>query len=463
MAAELIESGEKYHDWRDELGAWLEPFEAALRNKSQRKWASVYATGLIASGERKSIQPMAERVAPGELQQLHNFVNCAAWECGAMWEILARRANDLVGGDDASLVFDDTALIKQGRHSVGVGRQYCGQLGKKANCQAIVTATLARKETPVCVGLRLYMPRDWVDDPERRRKCGVPEDVVFKTKWELAIEELDRLIKTGARFGRVLADAGYGSCAEFRKALSERKLMWAVGIGSAQNVYAPDVALAMAPAGKGRPRRHPIPSSPCVSAEEMIRGLGDKAFETVVWRMGSKGPLKCEFAAARVRVADGARASNGVVLPGQAAWLVCERRSAEDLRYYLSNLPETSTLLELAGAIKARWVCEQMHQQMKEELGLDHFEGRSWRGLNHHLALAAITFGFLQHLRLAAVERATPGGEGEGKKKGARRPPAKSLASRDPERNSSQIHSHALLSQLRSEFEPNWLYLNMAK
>lgn len=461
MAVESGVVGNGCSDWATELAAWLEPFDAVLRNKAQRKWAPVYVAGLIGPGERKSIQPMAERTAPGELQQLHNFVNCAAWEPGGLWEVLAGRADELTGGEHAVLVFDDTALVKQGRNSVGVAHQYCGQLGKKANCQAIVTATLARRETPVCVGLRLYMPQGWVDDPARRKRCGVPEELVFKTKWELAVEELDRLIAAKVRFGCVLADAGYGYCAAFRKALSDRSLMWAVGIGSAQNVYAADVQVSMPPGGKGRPRRHPVPSSPCCSAEAMIRSLGNKAFETIAWRMGTKGPLKCEFAAVRVCVADAGRAAQGVPLPGGQAWLICERRAPEELRYYLSNLPATASLRELAANIKARWVCEQMHQQMKEELGVDHFEGRSWRGLNHHLVLAAITFAFLQHLRLAAARQAPPKETGE--KKRTRRTTAKPLAPGHQKRNPSTPRRATLLPQLRSAPAHNSRFMKMAK
>ena len=434
--------------WEQELDAWLEPFAAHLGRASQRKWAPVYMKGLMGPGDRKSVQPMAERVAPGDLQQLHHFVSCSPWEERALWEELARRADALVGGSGAHLIIDDTAGVKQGKCSVGVARQYCGALGKRANCQALVSLTLARRETPVCVGLRLYLPKAWTDDPERCRRAGVPEGIAFKTKGEIALEEVDRLLAAGVRFDDALADACYGACAQFRQGLSRRGLRWAVGILPTQNVYPENVKVGLAPPrGKGRPRSRASPSRPPGSAQATIEGLGNKAFKTVTWRNGTKGPLSCEFAAVRVRPADGEPSAKGTGLPGEAAWLVCERRSATDLRYYLSCLPPDATLTRLAAQIKGRWPCEQSHQQMKEELGLDHFEGRSWRGLNHHLVLTAMSLAFLQHLRLkehdaqetSSKPRRAPcrkrASRCAEKKKAHPRPPAAAIAARRAQEN----------------------------
>jgi SRSO17 transposase len=394
--------------WEVELGRWLEPFLVRLRRQAQRHWAPFYLKGLILPGERKSIEPMAARVAPGDIQQLHHFVSTSPWPTAPLEEELVKAADRLLGGPDAVLVVDDTALVKQGRHSVGVKRQYCGQLGKRANCQSLVSLTLARAELPICVGLRLFLPEDWCGDAGRRAVAGVPEAVAYRPKWKMALDEIDRVLVAGARFGCVLADAEYGKAAEFRAGLNERRLSFAVGILPTQKVYPADVTLTF-PARKtaGRPRKNPVPSAASVGAAELIEGRPE-AFRTVSWRTGTKGPLKAAFAARRVRVADGPTAAAGQHLPGDEAWLVGEHRATGERKYYLSNLPPDASLETLAALIKARWVCEQMHQQMKDELGLDHFEGRSWRGLHHHALLCQLAMAFLQHLRLGGKKRSHP-------------------------------------------------------
>ena len=216
--------------WEGELGRWLEPFLARRGRKEQRRWAPFYVKGLILPGERKSVEPMAARVAPGDLQQLHHFVSTSPWATAPLEDELAKAADRLVGGPEAVLVIDDTALVKQGRHSVGVKRQYRGQLGKKANCQSLVSLTLARAEVPLGVGLRLFLPEDWGADAARRAAAGVPEAVGYRPKWRIALDEIDRVLASGARFGAVLADAEYGKAAEFRAGLDERRLGYAAGI-----------------------------------------------------------------------------------------------------------------------------------------------------------------------------------------------------------------------------------------
>ena len=386
--------------WEGELGRWLEPFLARLGRKEQRRWAPFYVKGLILPGERKSVEPMAARVAPGDLQQLHHFVSTSPWVTAPLEDEPVRAADRLVGGPDAVLVVDDTALVKQGRRSVGVKRQYCGQLGKRATCQSLVSLTLAGAEVPVGVGLRLFLPEDWCADAGRRAAAGVPETVAYRPKWRIALDEIDRVLASGARFGHVLADAEYGKAAEFRAGLAERQLRFAVGILPTQKVYPPDVTLGF-PERKpsSRPRKHPAPSAPSVPAAELLEAR-PAAFRAVSWRVGTKGLLTAEFAALRVRVADGPAIAGGRHLPGAEAWLVGEHRASGEKKYYLSDLPADAPLETLAALIKARWVCEQMHQQLKDELGLDHFEGRSWRGLHHHVLLCQLAFAFLQHLRL---------------------------------------------------------------
>lgn len=388
--------------WTQKFDEWLEPFLAALGHKVRQHWAPLYLLGLLVPGERKSIEPLAARVAPGQKEQLHHFVAVSEWDCTPLEEVLLDKSDALVGGADAHLIVDDTAIPKKGDQSVGVAHQYCGQLGKQANCQSLVSLTLARENVPVPIALQLYLPESWCSDTKRREKTKVPEDIVYRPKWKIALDEIKGVVAHGVRFGDVLADAGYGACAEFRQGLTKLNLTWAVGIVSTQLVYPRSVKLRKAQASStgGRPRKHPVPTLEPTSATETIATLGDNAFRTITWREGTKGPLAADFAAVRVRVADGNRASGGKHLPGEEVWLVCERRHNGEVKYHLTNHPADTPLETIAGVIKARWACEQAHQQMKEELGLGHFEGRSWHGLHHHALLSMIAFGFLQFLRV---------------------------------------------------------------
>ncbi len=387
--------------WEARFDRFLRPFLAAWRYKKRRRWAPVYLRGLLAPGERKSIEPLAERVAPGERQQLHHFVCHAEWDREQLERVLWEQADELVGGEHAVLIVDDTALPKKGTHSVGVERQYCGVLGKQANCQCLVTLTLAKDEVPVPLALRLYLPESWATDAERRAKVGVPEHIAFRPKWRIALDELARLKAAGVRFEMVLADAGYGVCAEFRDEVAALGCDWAVGILRNHRVFPADVTTRMPRRSRrgGKPRKHPIPNKVARSAEEAIDELGTKAFRSISWRRGTKGPLRGRFAARRVRLGDGGKASRGAVLPGREAWLVCEQRSNER-KYYVTSQGASTPLIAIVRAIKARWSCEQAHQQLKEELGLDHFEGRSWRGLHQHALLTLVAFAFLQKERL---------------------------------------------------------------
>lgn len=385
-------------DWERALTAWLEPFLAALGHKVRQRWAPVYVRGLLGPGERKSVQPMAARLAPADCDQLHHFISSPAWSIAPLAAVLAREADRLVGGSDAVLIIDDTALPKKGEHSVGVARQYAGVLGKTANCQALVSLTLARGEVPVPLALQLYLPKAWCQDRRRCAKAGVPAACrAFRSKGAIALAELDRLRAAGVRFGCALADAGYGRSGAFRRGLAARAPLWAVGIPKTQRVYSAAVKLHWpATSATGRPRRNGIPNERPMTAEAALtRG----PWRQIRWRQGTKGPLTASFAARRVRVADGLQAQTGHRLPGEELWLVSERRSSGERKYYLASHPAGTALRTLAATVKARWVCEQAHQQMKEELGLD-FEGRSWAGLHHHALMTLIAFAFLQHLRL---------------------------------------------------------------
>ena len=392
-------------DWNDDLSQWLAPFLARLGHKARRKMCPLYVAGLIGPGERKSIEPMAARLAPNRYDRLHHFISAGVWDAAPLEEELAIQADRMVGGEDAVLVVDDTALPKKGKHSVGVAPQYASALGKRANCQTLVSLTLARDDVPVAVGLRLFLPENWTGDLARLERAGVPQNCRSpRTKPEIALAEIDRLMAAGLRFGVVLADAGYGLSAPFRQGLSARQLVWAVGIPKHQKVYPANVSVIFPVAGRGRPRKNPIPDTLSVAAETMLANV---SWKTVRWRNGTKGPLKAAFAAMRIRIADGPPQrildKGQQHMPGEAAWLVGEHRASGERKYYLANLPADTGLKTLAATIKARWVCEQAHQQMKEELGLDHFEGRSWQGLHRHALMSMVAYAYLQNRRLRQV------------------------------------------------------------
>src|SRR5215212_4292199 len=408
--------------WQHELQSWLEPFLTHLHHPARRRMCPLYLAGLIGPGERKSLQPIAARLAPADYDQLHHFVAVGPWDETPLEAELLAQANRLVGGPDAILVIDDTALPKKGTHSVGVGPQYAGALGKKANCQTLVSLTLAKGEVPIPIALRLFLPETWIMAPERLQRAGVPEAFrAARSKPEIALEELQRVMQAGVSFGAVVTDAGYAISAAFRQGLSALGLLWAVGIPRIQKVYPANVQLVPAPLTRGGPRKTLIPDQQATAAEAM---LAKASWRRISWRRGTKGPLQAKFAAVRVRVADGPeirlQGRTGQHLPGDEVWLVGEHRLSGERKYYLANLPPDTPLKRLAGLIKARWVCEQAHQQLKEELGLDHFEGRSWRGLHRHALMTLIAYLFLQHLRLTAAQR--------GKKQGRRTAAATELA-----------------------------------
>ena len=237
-------------DWRKDLDVWLAPFLSALRHKARQRVCPAYIAGLIGPGDRKSVQPMAARDGEFGYDQLHHFVADGVWDSAPLEAVLLKEADRLVGDKAAYLVIDDTALPKKGNHSVGVAAQYASALGKTSNCQSLVSVTLASGDVPVMVGLRLFLPDSWTDDARRMERARVPKErQVARTKPEIAIEEIDRVMASGARFGCVLADAGYGSSGDFRQALSKRELLWAVGMSRRQNVYPADTGLVFPQSG----------------------------------------------------------------------------------------------------------------------------------------------------------------------------------------------------------------------
>ncbi len=280
-------------DWQDELERWLMPFLSRLGHKTRRRMCPLYVSGLIGPGDRKSIQPMARRLALGECDQLHHFIAAGAWDAAPVETELLVQADRLVGGSDAVLVIDDTAIPKKGTHSVGVAAQYASALGKTANCQTLVSLTLARGEVPVMLALRLFLPESWTSKRARLERAGVPAEYrTARTKPEMALAEIDRAIAAGVRFGCILADAGYGLSAPFRQGLTARKLIWAVGIPRHLKVYPADVQMIWPVAGRGRPRQRHVPNILSMAAEDM---LADGRWRNITWRTGTKGKLKARL------------------------------------------------------------------------------------------------------------------------------------------------------------------------
>src|SRR2546421_10647814 len=367
----------------------------------------LYISGLIGPGDRKSLQRIAARLAPADYDQLHHFIAVGPWDEAPLEAELLIQADRLAGGSDAVMVIDDTALPKKGNHSVGVAPQYASSLGKNANCQTLVSLTLARGEVPVMVTLRLFLPAGWASDQVRLARAGVPAEYrTARTKPEIALAEIDRVMAAGVRFGCVLADAGYGLSAPFRQGLTARSLAWAVGIPRHLKVYPVGVRMIWPVAGRGRPRKRHVPDILSMAAEDMLAAA---RWQNISWRTGTKGKLKARFAAVRVRIADGPsqriRDKGQQHLPGEEAWLIRRHRMSGEKKYYLANPPAKTDVRTLAATIKARWICEQAHQQLKEELGLDHFEGRSWQGLHRHALMTMIAYAFLQHRRLKTARR----------------------------------------------------------
>jgi SRSO17 transposase len=369
-----------------------------------------YCTGLMLPLSRKSVEPMAARVDPmrasARHQALHHFVAMAEWSDDAM---LRRVCQWVVPKMDFTeggwWVIDDTGFPKKGRHSVGVTRQYCGMLGKQDNCQVAVSVSLACDQGSLPVAWQLYLPEDWASDVARRRKAGVPDDLRFATKTQIALQQLRKLLAQGAPRHCVLADAGYGVDSSFRQALSDMGLLYVVGVTSAVVVWPPGVE-PLPPkrySGVGRPpvmprrtvRRQPM------SVKALAQSLPTQAFQTISWREGTNETLSGRFAAVRVRHAGG-NAGKARLRPQQ--WLLIEWPADHDepTKYCLSTLPENTPLNELVSAAHQRWRIERDYQDLKQDFGLGHYEGRGWRGFHHHASLCIAAYGFVMAERLIA-------------------------------------------------------------
>jgi SRSO17 transposase len=376
-----------------QLSDFVEQFRDLLGRSERRYWCKQYLTGLLLDGERKSVEPLAGRVAGGNTQAMQQFVNQSPWAHEALQLSLARLMLRRRAGRRARLVLDDTTLPKQGQSSVGVARQYCGALGKVANCQALVTWHYADAQTHFPLLGRLYLPQVWIADAERMGRAGVPKECqVFREKWKIALELLDELAPV------IVCDAGYGEVKEFLRELDRRGHVFVAQVPESHSFWPVDVAVTTTANPMGRPRRFPQVGDP------QARPLQAKQWREQVEREGRRWqkvrrplqqPKTVEVVALRVRETN----TQAWRRPGAERWLLIERLSDGAVKYYLSNAGRRASVRQMILWAHERWKIEQGYQQLKEELGLDHFEGRSWRGLHHHVTLCFMAYCFLQLLK----------------------------------------------------------------
>ena len=350
------------------LGTFLDRFAGCFGRRAQRDGASRYIHGLLNDSNRKSMQPMEARLPSNDsasYQRLQHFISHSPWSATKVWTRLRAELPVRRG----LLLVDETAFPKHGEQSVAVGRQYCGALGKIANCQVAVSTALLADQLAWPTTMELYVPEDWAADADRRARTDIPRTLRFRPKWRIALTHVRQVRAAGLQIDGVLADAAYGNVHAFRTAVDHMGLRYAVGVASRLTVQV-----------TGARRRYTI--------GRVIKHLPRRAWRRVAWAQGTKGPLAARFAALRVRpTAD-----------GPECWLLAERplTTRGERKAYLLNLPASESLRELVRLARGRWPIEQHYRELKDELGLDHFEGRSYRGWNHHAVIAALAFTFLQ-------------------------------------------------------------------
>jgi SRSO17 transposase len=393
----------------DRFAAYVDQLAAALGHRDRHEPLRAYITGLCLPGERKSVEPMAARVDPRHVrarhQSMHHFVADAPWDAAALLRVaresvLAPMAQH---GPVAAWIVDDTGFPKKGQHSVGVARQYCGVLGKQDNCQVAVSVSVANEAVSLPVAYQLYLPESWARDRPRRRAAGVPDAVTFQPKWQIALGQIQTLQTEEVPRAPVLADAGYGDTTAFREGLTAAGLAYVVGVKKETTAWPPGEAPRPPKpwTGRGRPPTHVRRTATHTpqSLKQLAEALPPTVWRTVTWREGTRGAMHSRFARLRVRPAhrDEERTE-----PRPEEWLLMEwpRGEAEPTKYWLSTLPETTPVADLVRLAKLRWRIERDYQELKDELGLDHFEGRGWRGFHHHGALCIAAYAYL------AAERA---------------------------------------------------------
>lgn len=398
------------------FAGYVERLAMALGHADRETPFRAYCVGLMLPGERKSVEPLAARVEPGRVraahQSLHHFVAKAPWDDGAVLDAVREMVLPamLERGPLRAWIIDDTGMPKKGRHSVGVTRQYCGQIGKQDNCQVAVSLSVATEHASLPVAFRLYLPQGWADAPERRAKAGVPDDLAFQTKPGIALSQIRAAVAAGLPPAVVLMDAGYGTDTDLREGVSDLGLTYVAGIQSSLSVWPPGAApLPPKPwSGKGRPPKllRRGPGHEPVSSKILATGLPEQAWRTVTWREGTNAPLTSRFAAVRVRPAHRDDERHAI---RPEAWLLVEwpEDEPEPTKYWLSTLPDTIALETLVDITKLRWRIERDYLELKQELGLGHYEGRGWRGFHHHATLCIAAYGFLVRER-AAIPPSTP-------------------------------------------------------
>jgi SRSO17 transposase len=382
----------------------------ALSHADRHEPAKLYLKGLLLPGERKSVEPMAARLCPENVRSAHQSMNhlvaAADWDDPAVLGVVAKQvAPELVRKSERCWwIVDDTAHVKKGQHSVGVARQYCGRVGKTENCQVAVSLSLANSYGSVPLDYRMYLPQEWTEDRARRRKAGVPEAIEFRTKGQIAREEIQRALADHIPRGIVLADAGYGAESDFRDWLQSQKLDYVLGVRGATSVWWGKHQPAKVPpqSGRGRPRvrvprdaRHQP-----ISVLELASVLAPKMWRRITWRQGSAQPLSSRFARVRVRAANRD-------LPREEEWLLIEwpQGEPEPTHYWLSTLPREISFKQLVTHAMGRWMIERDYEELKSELGLSHYEGRNWRGFHHHATLCIAAYGFLMLERLRGKKK----------------------------------------------------------
>jgi len=408
------------------LAAYLDTLAQAAGHADRVIPLKNYCTGLLLEGARKSVEPMAARLAPYNVrrmhQSLHHLVADAPWSDE---DVLAQVRSYVLAamtrqGPVVAWIVDDTGFPKKGKHSAGVARQYCGQVGKQDNCRVAVSVSVATWHASLPIAWRLYLPEIWAKDSERRQKVGIPEEVQFQTKPQIALEQIRQAVDKEIPGHLVLADAGYGVDSQFRAGLTELGLQYVVGVQSTISVWEPGKAPLPAKPwkGQGRPPRTLRRSEKHqpVSAKQLALALPASAWRKVTWREGASKKLASRFAAVQVRPAhrDYERAE-----PYPEQWLLMEwpREESEPTKYWLSTLPADTKRKDLVKLTKHRWIIERDYEELKQELGLGHYEGRGWRGFHHHATLCTAAYGFLVaerslfspsaqvgHLRLPAPE-----------------------------------------------------------
>ena len=404
-------------DSESRFAAYVEALGAALGHADRVAPVRRYCAGLLLPGDRKSIEPMAARLEPGRVQathqSLHHLIAKADWSDTAVLAVVRSRVLPAIErhGPTRAWIVDDTGFPKKGKHSVGVARQYCGQLGKQDNCQVAVSLSIANEQASLPVAWQLYLPQAWADDSERRTKAGVPEAQHFATKPQIALRQIRAAQADGIPPGVVLADAGYGVDTDFRDGITALGLPYVLGIQSSASLWPPgQEPLPVKPwRGRGRSstRVGRSPDHKPVSAKALAAELPKSAWRRVTWRQGTNAPLTSRFAALRVRPA---HRDYKAATPRPEEWCLIEwpPGEAEPTKFWLSTLPATTSPTALVRHAMLRWRIERDYQELKQEIGLGHYEGRGWRGFHHHATLCIAAYGFLVAERAAIPPSAGP-------------------------------------------------------